>query len=45
MSRNRLFVVAFALAVTSFTSLIFGISLQNKDIRSYHRRPLQRILP
>ena len=35
MSRNRLFVVALALAVTSFTSLIFGISLQHKDIRSY----------
>jgi Domain of unknown function (DUF4247) len=35
MSRNRLFVVALVLAVTSFTSLIFGISLQYKDIRSY----------
>jgi uncharacterized protein DUF4247 len=35
MSRNRLFVVALALAVTSFTSLIFGISLQNKNIRSF----------
>jgi len=35
MSRNRLFVVALALAVTSITSLIFGISLQHKDIRSF----------
>jgi Domain of unknown function (DUF4247) len=35
MSRNRLFVVALALAVTSFTSLVFGISLQNKNIRSF----------
>jgi Domain of unknown function (DUF4247) len=35
MSRNRLFVVALALAVTSVTSLIFGISLQHKSIRSY----------
>jgi hypothetical protein len=35
MSRNRLFVVALALAVASFTSLMFGISLQHKDIRSF----------
>ena len=35
MSRNRLFVVAVVLALTSFTSLFFGISLQRKDIRSY----------
>jgi hypothetical protein len=35
MSRNRLFVIAVVLALTSFTSLFFGISLQRKDIRSY----------
>jgi hypothetical protein len=35
MSRNRLFVVAIALAATSLISLIFGITLQHKDIRSY----------
>ncbi|HME74924.1 MAG TPA: DUF4247 domain-containing protein [Mycobacterium sp.] len=35
MSRNRLFVIALVLAITSFTTLIFGISLQSKDIRSY----------
>ena len=35
MSRNRLFVIALVLAITSLTSLIFGISLQSKDIRSY----------
>jgi hypothetical protein len=35
MSRNRLFVVAIALAATSVVSLIFGISLQHKDIRSF----------
>jgi hypothetical protein len=35
MSRNRLFVIALALAVASFTSLIFGISLQHKNIRSF----------
>ena len=35
MSRNRLFVIAAVLALTSFTSLIFGISLQHKDIRSF----------
>ena len=35
MSRNRLFVIAAVLAITSFTTLIFGISLQHKDIRSF----------
>jgi hypothetical protein len=35
MSRNRLFVIAVVLALSSFTSLFFGISLQRKDIRSY----------
>jgi hypothetical protein len=35
MSRNRLLVIAAVLALTSFTSLFFGISLQGKDIRSY----------
>jgi uncharacterized protein DUF4247 len=35
MTRNRLFVVAIVLALTSFTSLVFGITLQHKNIRSY----------
>lgn len=35
MTRNRLFVIALVLAITSFTSLIFGITLQHKDIRSF----------
>jgi Domain of unknown function (DUF4247) len=35
MTRNRLFVVAIALAATSVVSLIFGITLQHKDIRSF----------
>jgi hypothetical protein len=35
MSRNRLFLVAFGLAAASLASLILGISLQHKDIRSY----------
>ena len=35
MSRNRLFVLAFVLAATSIASLVFGISLQSKNIRSY----------
>ncbi len=35
MSRNRLFWVAFGLAGLSLVSLIFGISLQSKNIRSY----------
>ncbi len=35
MTRNRLFVMALVLALTSFTSLIFGITLQHKDIRSF----------
>jgi hypothetical protein len=35
MSRNRLFLIAFGLAASSLASLIFGISLQHKDIRSF----------
>lgn len=35
MSRNRLFLVAAALAVASFICMIIGISLLHKDIRSY----------
>ena len=35
VSRNRPFVIAAVLAITSFTTLIFGISLQHKDIRSF----------
>jgi len=35
MSRNRLFAVAFVLAATSVVSLVFGISLQSKNIRSF----------
>ena len=35
MSRNRLFVVAIALAIASFGSLIGGVALLHKDIRSY----------
>jgi hypothetical protein len=35
MSRNRLFLIALGLAFTSLISLIFGISLQHKDIRSF----------
>ncbi len=35
MSRNRLFVIAAVLAVASFSSLFFGITLQHKDIRTY----------
>ena len=35
MSRNRLFVIALVLAIASFSSLMFGISLQSKDIRPY----------
>jgi Domain of unknown function (DUF4247) len=35
MTRNRLFVMAVVLALTSLTSLIFGITLQHKDIRSF----------
>ncbi|MFZ0230302.1 MAG: DUF4247 domain-containing protein [Mycobacterium sp.] len=35
MSRNRLFVIAAVLAITSFSTLIFGITLQHKDIRSF----------
>jgi hypothetical protein len=35
VSRNRLFLVAGALAAASITCMIFGISLLHKDIRSY----------
>ena len=35
MSRNRLFLLALALAVGSFGSLVGGITLQSKDIRSF----------
>jgi Domain of unknown function (DUF4247) len=35
MSRNGLFLLAIGLAITSLASLVFGISLQHKDIRSY----------
>jgi hypothetical protein len=35
VSRNGLFVVALGLAASSILSLVLGISLQHKDIRSY----------
>lgn len=35
MSRNGLFLLAIGLAITSVASLVFGISMQHKDIRSY----------
>jgi hypothetical protein len=35
MSRTALFLTALGLASSSLISLIFGISLQHKDIRSY----------
>ncbi len=35
MSRNRLFVIAGALAVAATACLIFGITLLNKNIASY----------
>ena len=35
MSRNRLFVMALVLAVTSVISLVFGITLLHKDVRTY----------
>ena len=35
MSRNRLFLVAVALAVACIGCLVLGISLLHKDIRSY----------
>jgi hypothetical protein len=35
MSRTGLFVLAFGLAASSILSLVLGISLQHKDIRSY----------
>ena len=35
MSRNGLFLLAIGLAITSVVSLVFGISMQHKDIRAY----------
>jgi hypothetical protein len=35
MSRNGLFLLAIGLAIGSVVSLVFGISMQHKDIRSY----------
>jgi hypothetical protein len=35
VSRRALFVLAFGLATSSILSLVFGITLQNKNIRSY----------
>jgi len=35
MSRNRLFLIAGALAVAAAVSLVFGITLQSKDVGSY----------
>ena len=35
MSRNGLFLLAIGLAITSVVSLVFGISMLHKDIRSY----------
>ena len=35
MSRNRLLLLAIALAVGAVGCLVFGISLLHKDIRSY----------
>ena len=35
MSRNGLFLLAVGLAISSVVSLVFGISMQHKDIRSY----------
>ncbi|MGO9929163.1 MAG: DUF4247 domain-containing protein [Mycobacterium sp.] len=35
MSRNRLFLISGALAVAAIASLIFGITLLNKNIASY----------
>lgn len=35
MSRTALFVIAFGLAASAVISLVLGISLQHKDIRSY----------
>lgn len=35
MSRNGLFLLAIGLAITSVVSLLFGISMQHKDIRAY----------
>ena len=35
MSRNGLFLLAIGLAISSVVSLLFGISMQHKDIRAY----------
>jgi hypothetical protein len=35
MSRRALFILAFGLATSSLLSLVFGITLQHKNIRSY----------
>jgi hypothetical protein len=35
MTRNRLFVIALVLTIASFGSLIGGVTLLHKDIRSY----------
>jgi hypothetical protein len=35
VSRNGLFVLALGLAASSILSLVIGVSLQHKDIRSY----------
>jgi hypothetical protein len=35
MSRNHLYLLAIGLAVASLASLVGGISMQHKDIRSY----------
>ncbi len=35
MSRRALFVLAFGLATSSLLSLVFGVTLQHKNIRSY----------
>jgi hypothetical protein len=35
VSRNRLFVLAVVLVLASATSLVFGIALQSKNIRSF----------
>ena len=45
MSRNRLFLISGALAVAAIASLIFGITLLNKNIASYIAEPLSRVLP
>ncbi|BBX59708.1 hypothetical protein MSHO_50530 [Mycobacterium shottsii] len=35
MSRNRLFVIASALAVPALVAMVFGVSLLNRNIGSY----------